>query len=1141
MMNTCTIIAPWRRTGDASGCARRAFRCALLAGVAALQLGVTDRGLALDPAKTITQFNCRNWTRQNGLPVDKISTVTQTADGYLWLGTQDGLVRFDGLDFKVFRIELPQAEGQDIRQLITSRDGKLLFAINHGGFGSFDGRKFSMLGDERWSQRGMGATTVMQARDDALWTGAELGGGRWSETNPAGSFFGNINTGEVLSFCEDTIGRVWLGTVEHGLFYWANGKLEPCPDTVLNHRNVQALAADAEDQIWVGTQSGLHCYANEQVKETPPLSANVSSLLVDRHGVLWVGTTGAGLARYENGRFVYLRKTDGLGSDNVNALYEDAEGSLWVGTRDGLSQLTDVKFPTYSDAHGVGAGSCRSVVAAKGGGLWIATDTGVSYFDPKNTTNYQAETLAPGRYFKLCFEARNGDLYAEDGDKTMNVFSDNQLVASLTNTLYISAVTEDAKSVLLSMGTEDSLFRLQAGKLEPYHYQVDPPPSYYWINNLATAKDGAIWVASKNGIFRLQAGAVQHWSTANGLSGDIVACVCEDTDGSIWAGLATGLARIKDGHIKNIRPEDGLPDNWVFAIVPDDLGNFWCDSGRGIFRVSRQTLNDFADGKGSPIHCDLFDGLEDVKSTARTDQEFSGCKTEDGRIWFPSPWGVVMIDPAHLPTNPVAPPVDIGRIRANGREFVRSENIVVPPGLGELEIDFSGLSFIVPEKMRFRYQLEGFDNDWVNTEGRRQAFYTNLKPGRYTFRVAAANADGVWNEAGDSLHLELRPHFRQTIAFYCLCGGLALAALASLYLWRIRHLEFKQLALQRTRDQLETEVKHRTAELATANTSLQHEVQEHRQTEVQLARRTQLLENEIAERERMQSEVERVHQRLLTISRQAGMAEVATSVLHNVGNVLNSVNVSATLVMDQMRASKAPYLGKVADLVNEHVADLAGFLTTHPKGRQLPDYLQQLAGQLEREQQSAIVELELLRQNIEHIKDIVAMQQNYAKISGVTETVQPAELVEDALRMNANAFARHELELIREYSDVPPLQVEKHKVLQILVNVLRNAMYACDEAQREAPRLKIKIAPTDGGIQMSVTDNGIGIPAENLTRIFSHGFTTRQGGHGFGLHSGALAARELGGSLTGHSEGPGLGATFTLTLPLRPPKSGDYD
>jgi PAS domain S-box-containing protein len=288
---------------------------------------------------------------------------------------------------------------------------------------------------------------------------------------------------------------------------------------------------------------------------------------------------------------------------------------------------------------------------------------------------------------------------------------------------------------------------------------------------------------------------------------------------------------------------------------------------------------------------------------------------------------------------------------------------------------------------------------------------------------------------------------------------------------------------------------------------------------------------DISDLKNAEAKVEEAHRRLLELSRQAGMAEVATNVLHNVGNVLNSVNVSAALVVDKTKKSKVPYLGKVAALLNEHAGDLGAFMSDDPKGQQLPGYLSQLAEQLAREQQSAITELELLRQNIEHIKDIVAMQQNYAKISGVTETVNVTHLVEDALRMNAGALARHEIELVREFADVPPVTVDKHRVLQILVNLIRNAKYACDDSGRKDKQLRLQVSRTDSGVRIAVIDNGIGIPPENLPRIFSHGFTTRKKGHGFGLHSGALAARELGGTLTVESRGVGHGATFILELP----------
>jgi PAS domain S-box-containing protein len=290
---------------------------------------------------------------------------------------------------------------------------------------------------------------------------------------------------------------------------------------------------------------------------------------------------------------------------------------------------------------------------------------------------------------------------------------------------------------------------------------------------------------------------------------------------------------------------------------------------------------------------------------------------------------------------------------------------------------------------------------------------------------------------------------------------------------------------------------------------------------------------DVSELKNAEARIEAAHKQLLETSRLAGMAEVATNVLHNVGNVLNSVNVSATLALDNLRNSKAPWLARTAALLEEHAADLGAFLVTDPRGRQLPAFLKQLAGQLTHEQDDTLRELDLLRQNIEHIKGVVAMQQSYAKISGITETIQLRDLVEDALRMNIGALDRHQIKLIRDFHDLPPVTVEKHKIVQILVNLIRNAKYACDDSGRTDKTITLQLLPADRAVQIVIIDNGVGIPPEDLTRIFNHGFTTRKGGHGFGLHSGALAARELGGSLEAFSRGPGQGATFTLELPLK--------
>lgn len=286
----------------------------------------------------------------------------------------------------------------------------------------------------------------------------------------------------------------------------------------------------------------------------------------------------------------------------------------------------------------------------------------------------------------------------------------------------------------------------------------------------------------------------------------------------------------------------------------------------------------------------------------------------------------------------------------------------------------------------------------------------------------------------------------------------------------------------------------------------------------------------ISKRKLAELELERVHKELMAASRQAGMAEIATNVLHNVGNVLNSVNVSASLLAERIKQSKSAGLGRVAALLEERSADLAAFISADERGRLLPVYLAQLAEQLKADQRIALEELAALRGNIEHIKDTVAMQQSYAKRCGVTETVAVAALVEDGLRMNAGALTRHGVTVLREIGEVPPITVDKHKVLQILVNLIRNAKYACDDSGRPDKILTVRVAGHGDRVRISVIDNGVGIPAENMARLFTHGFTTRESGHGFGLHSGALTASELGGSLTAYSDGPGRGATFVLEL-----------
>jgi signal transduction histidine kinase len=296
---------------------------------------------------------------------------------------------------------------------------------------------------------------------------------------------------------------------------------------------------------------------------------------------------------------------------------------------------------------------------------------------------------------------------------------------------------------------------------------------------------------------------------------------------------------------------------------------------------------------------------------------------------------------------------------------------------------------------------------------------------------------------------------------------------------------------------------------------------------------------DITARKKMELEMENTHQQLMAASRQAGMAEVATSVLHNVGNVLNSVNVSASLVMDAVRTSRAASLSKVVELLDKHQANLAEFLTQDDKGKQVSAFLAGLNKQLTSERSTMLKELDSLAGNIEHIKEIVAMQQANADRLGVTEMAQPAELMESALKMNEASYNRHHIAVVREFQDSPSILIDKHKVLQVLVNLLQNAKRACSQTANKDRRVTLRVRPQGASsIRLQVADNGVGIPVDNLTRIFAHGFTTNADGHGYGLHNGALTANQLGGTLTAQSEGLGRGATFTLELPLAPAPNG---
>lgn len=787
----------------------------LMRGYVALLL-MPCSGFALDPAKSVFQYSCLNWTRANGLPGNAVNAITQAKDGYLWLGTQNGLVRFDGIRFEL--VEVPDSlnvRSTRIQCLAPRTEGGVWFGSEESAYGSYDGYGRWQLGMNAEGRTDWDVYSLLMTHEGRLFVvGSGTSGWRTNNTS-IDSVFRDVPEDtpyDVTATFEDSLGRIWLGTADRGLFYWQDGTLTKFPDASLDAEMFFAITEDHDGDIWLGTSKGLiRLDPQFQRKEVVFPQNQVSALLVDRQGSLWIGTADSGVARWRNGEFTMFRQSDGLVSDAVRSLAEDREGSLWIGTGEGLSQLMDVKFPTYTEKEGMFGNLKLSVNGSPRGGLWAATDDGLTYFNGWGT-QYSTETGLRDAYVKRVFEAANGDLFVISGRNEIEVLADGKVVARHETTAMPVAFTEDARGVVVSVAGD--LHRIGRDYFHPYAFADGESPPLYWVLNLMTAHDGAIWVASANGICRVKDGHAQQWTQQEGLSDLKARWVCEDQEGVIWIGTPSSIARLKDGTIRNIRSEDGLLGSSIYAMVPDDYGHLWVDSTRGLYRASLESLNDVADGRADRVECVGYDSLDAVKSMDRQGQEQSGCKTLDGRIWFPSQNGVIGIDPGNVPVNRVVPSVHVERICADRTELLLSKHTVLPPGNRELEFKYTATTFISPEKARFRYQLEGYDPAWVDAGDRRVAFYTNLKPGRYTFRVKACNADGVWNTAGDSISIELTPYFYETAWFKGASALLAVMTLGGVTGLRVNHLKRRQHRLEHENEHLESKVRGRTLELA---------------------------------------------------------------------------------------------------------------------------------------------------------------------------------------------------------------------------------------------------------------------------------------------------------------------------------------
>jgi len=750
---------------------------------------------ALDPQKTINQYRHNVWLRQNGLPSNAIYIGLQGRDGYLWLGTSAGLYRFDCVNF--FPVNTNPIESKDaetISTLCLSKDSSLWVGTTFSGLRRIKNEKiFRYGGAEGLPSRQIQA--LVESRTGHIWIGSSYGlyvyaGGKFT-TIP-------INPGYITSLVEDSLGRIWVGTHD-GVRIFDDVQLKQVDSMTtangLPHNIITTLFTDRNANVWIGTVDGLVCWKNGARKiyrwKNGIFNNHITSICEDHDHNLWIGTY-KGVNRLSQGKWSGMTVTDDLTNDHVLNIFEDHEGSIWVCTLEGLNQYSDANITAYTVKEGLASDYVSGVVETPDNSLYFLSnaDGYLTRFKDDHVTIFA--TNVGGAYV-----ARNGNLWIGQTGLLLDI-KNGQIKRYDSRTglpdKWISAITEDSVSLILfvdGIGVQ----RFINGQLKPYLLKNgNPYSSTEYVACFFSQLHGPLWIGSTNGLVRIQDGIATVFNQKDGLAGHWVSSILDDRQGNLWlTSPSDGLTRYKDGIFTPLTVKDGLFTNELYCVLCDDQGDLWLSSPRGIVYLSRKNIDEYQTGRVNTLHSHVYTTADGMK----TDECYGGSqpvgwKTHDGHLWFATKKGAVMIDPKNFTTNKLPPQILIEKVRADQDTVPVNQFISLSPGTGNLEFHYTALSYLVPERVLFKYKLEGYDDNWVEAGTRRVAYYTNLPPGEFCFRVVACNNDGVWNEIGSSFSFKLMPQYYKAYWFYALVVIVLVTAIYCLYrlrLWRLLNRE----------------------------------------------------------------------------------------------------------------------------------------------------------------------------------------------------------------------------------------------------------------------------------------------------------------------------------------------------------------
>lgn len=754
---------------------------------------------AMAQERSLAQYSMRVYTTEQGLPQNEVRSMAQTPDGYLWFGTRDGVARFDGMKFTVFRQETTPGIGHNMfGAMLVDRAGRLWVATGDG-LSCFEHGQF-----RRYTERdGLPANAVHSLFEDragTLWIGTWNGLAAFDGTHfRKFARQDGLPANSISGLAEDGTGGLWVGTYGGGLAHMTNGKISVLTTQEgLPANFIQTVFHDRSGNLWIGTQKGsallnpagrlqiLHdlpgktiCFYQDregviwaasdktfgryrsgaslvfEQQEGP--NQDVEAVFQDRDGSLWVGTSGAGVARYRSGPFVPYTTKEGLADDRTNTIIQDSKGDLWIGGPHALSHKTASgiwKVPQED----FGGGAIRSVAEDGRGELWVGTSKGVARFNQRHWSN-----LGPRDGIPLDVHV----LYADRAGR-------------------------------MWIGSPEGVTIWDHGRTSTLSQKQGLPGNY--VMSILEDRRGSIWIGTITGLARVDSGSITSYTTANGLSSNYIQCLYQDAKDTIWICTPSGLNRLRDGHFYAFSTKDGMISDSTLQVLEDEQKHFWISSYRGIFRVNRDDLNALATGAIGRVDAVSYgteDGMKSIACAGLGTQP-AGWKARNGTLWFPTDTGVVSIKPSALPP-PEPAPVPI--IEAVLKDGVDSTGAIVGPNVHRIDFAFSAPTSVGAETLEFRYRLQGYDGEWQDAGTMRRISFTNLHQGKYRFAVSARRPGNPWGPEGASWSLQVQPHLYETRWFY-----VSLALLAAMLIWlahsiriRITEQRFKAIMGERSR------------------------------------------------------------------------------------------------------------------------------------------------------------------------------------------------------------------------------------------------------------------------------------------------------------------------------------------------------